>query len=140
MIVPSNKTANFYETSVRDYRKLLTNNISKDYEKCNKTTLNEINLEAKSLTKKLKTHDRIKKLPLKSAYITVKDQKDNFLTHPKCRVIYPTKSDVGRICKVNVDCINKAVRLKFKLMQWTNTDQVLKLLIYVIIILINRNR
>ena len=125
LIVPSDKTANFYEISVSEYRKLLINNITKDYVKCNITTLNEINLEAKNLTKTLKIHDRIKKLPLKSAYITVKDHKENFLTHPKCRLINPTKSEVGRICKVKIDRINKAVRLKSKLMQWTNTDQVL---------------
>ena len=121
LIVPSDKTSNFYEISVSEYRKLLINNITKDYEKCNDSTLNEINLEAKNLTKK----QRIKKLPLKNAYITVKDHKENFLTHPKCRLINPTKSDVGRIVKVRIDCINKAVRLKSKLMQWTDTDQVL---------------
>ena len=55
----------------------------------------------------------------------MKDHKDNFLTHPKCRLINPTKSEVGRICKVKIDRINKVVRLKSRLMQWTNTDQVL---------------
>merc|ERR1712240_404487 len=107
------------------YRKLLINNITKDYEKCTDKTLKDINLEAKNLTKNLKINDRIKQLPLKNAYITVKDHKENFLTHPKCRLINPTKSDVGRIVKVKIDCINKAVRLKSKLMQWTNTNQVL---------------
>ena len=87
-----------------------------------KSTLNKINLKAKNLTRK--KNDRTKKLLLKSAYITVKDQKENFLTHHKCRVINPTKFDIGRICKVKIDRINKAVHLKSKLMQWTNTDQV----------------
>ena len=86
-------------------------------------TLKDINLEAKNLTKNLKIHDRIKQLPLKNAYITVKDHKENFLTHPKCRLINPTKSDVGRIVKVRIDCINKAVRLKSKLMQWTDQNK-----------------
>ena len=40
-------------------------------------------------------------------------------------MINPTKSDVGRLCKVKIDSINKAVRLKPKLMSGTNTDQVL---------------
>ena len=35
-------------------------------------------------------------------------------------MINPTKSDIGHICKVKIDRINKS-----KLMQWTNTDQVL---------------
>ena len=55
----------------------------------------------------------------------IKDHKENFLTHPKCRLINPTKSKVGHTCKVKIDCINKVVSSKSKLMQWTNTDQVL---------------
>ena len=54
LVVPPDKTSNFYEISVIEYGKLLINNITKDYEKCNDSTLNEINLEAKNLTKKLK--------------------------------------------------------------------------------------
>ena len=125
LIVPSDKTSNFYEISVNDYKKLLNDNITKDYEKCTDKTLNDINVEAKNLTKNLKIHDRIKKLPLKNAYIKVKENKENFLTHLKCRLINTSKSDVSRIVKVKIDCINKDVRLKSKLMQWTDTDQVL---------------
>ena len=55
----------------------------------------------------------------------MKDHKKSFLTHPKCRLINPTKSEAGRICKVKIDRINKVVRSKSKLMQWTNSDQVL---------------
>ena len=47
LIVPSDKTANFYEISVSEYRKLLINNILKTMKKCNKTTLNEIKLKLK---------------------------------------------------------------------------------------------
>ena len=125
MIVPFNKTSNFYEIPVSDYEKILKDNITKNYEKCNDRTLKKINLEAKILTKNLKLHERITQLPLKNAYITVADHKENFLTHPKCRLINSTKFDVSQIVKVRIDCINKAVRLKSKLMQWTDTDQVL---------------
>ena len=34
-------------------------------------------------------------------------------------------SDLNRKFKVEIDCFNKAVRSKYKLMQWINTDQVL---------------
>ena len=47
------------------------------------------------------------------------------MTHPKSKLIKSTKSDVGRIALVKIDCINKAMRFKFKLMHWTDTDQVL---------------
>ena len=66
LIVPSDKTSNFYEIPVSDYKKLLKENITKDYEKCTDKTLKDINLEAKNLTKNLKIHDRIKQLPLKN--------------------------------------------------------------------------
>ena len=46
LIVPSDKTANFYEISISDYNKLLKDNITKDYEKCNDQILND-NIEAK---------------------------------------------------------------------------------------------
>ena len=61
-----------------EYKKLFINNITKHYENFNKTTLNEVNLKAKSLRRKQKINDRIKKQPLKTAYITVKDHKENF--------------------------------------------------------------
>ena len=52
-----------------------------------------------------------------------KDHNKNFLTHPKCRLIRPTRSDGGRIYKVKIGCINKVVRFKFKRMQWISTAQ-----------------
>ena len=35
------------------------------------------------------------------------------LTHPKCRLINPTKSEVGRICKVKIDRIDSEHETKF---------------------------
>ena len=81
LLVPSDKTANFYEVSVI----LLNGNITKGYAKCNDKTLNDINLQTQNLTSNLKIHERIKN-PLKNAYITVKNHKENFLTHLKCKL------------------------------------------------------
>ena len=111
LIVPLDKTSNFYEISVSDYKKLLNDNITKDYEKCTDKTLKE----AKNLISNLKIHDKILKMPLKNAYMTVKDYKENFLTYPKCKLINTSKYDVGRIVKIKIECINKAVRLKSNL-------------------------
>ena len=47
LIIPFDKTANFYQISIGEYDKLLKNNITKNYEKCNKQVLNDINIEAK---------------------------------------------------------------------------------------------
>ena len=47
LIVPSDKTANFYEISISDYNNLLDDNITKNYEKYNDQILNDINLKSK---------------------------------------------------------------------------------------------
>ena len=60
------------------YRRLLIDNITKYYVKCNDSTLNEINLEAKNLTKKLKIHDRIKKFTKKCIYNGKRPQRKHF--------------------------------------------------------------
>ena len=70
-----------------DYNKLEKDNITNNYEKCNDKPLNNINLEA-----------------------------INFLTHPKFCLINPTKSDVGRNYKIEIDYINEVVRSKSKVM------------------------
>ena len=43
--------------------------------------------------------------------------------------INPTKSEMGRIFKVKIDLNNNTVHSKSKLMQWTDTDQVISWLI-----------
>ena len=46
----------------------------------------------------------------KSAYITIKDHKDNFNINPKYYLINPSKREPGKIAKYIADTINKSVR------------------------------
>ena len=48
----SDKTNNLYKVNPGDYNKLLTENITKDYMKCEKDTIDKINQEAEKLIKK----------------------------------------------------------------------------------------
>ena len=48
MFVPPDKTSNFYKITVSDYKKLLIDNITKDYEKYTNKSLKDINVEAKN--------------------------------------------------------------------------------------------
>ena len=59
--------------------KLLKENITAVYKKAPTKLEKLINLEAKSITKKLKLPDRIEYFPQSSAYITLKDNKENFM-------------------------------------------------------------
>ena len=65
--------------TVHTHETLLKENITAVYKKAPPKLEKSINLEAKSITKKLKLADRIEYLPQSSAYITLKDNKENFM-------------------------------------------------------------
>ena len=99
LFVPADKTTNLYKVEVNNYEKLLQNSITNKYRKSNENIVRQINLEAKQLAKNLKLDNRIEQLPEKPAFITLKDHKPNFVTNPKCRLINPTKSNLGKVSK-----------------------------------------
>ena len=85
-----------------------------------------MNKEAKKITASLALSDRVKQIAKKPAFITLKDHKENFESHPKCRLINPSKSEIGKIAKQILDVINKDIRQKSNLKQWTSTSQVME--------------
>ena len=97
LLVEADKTANYYKISANDYQRLLTKNITKDYKKVNKNCVNDITTEAKEIACCLEIDDRVTKMPEREAYITFKDHKPNFVNNPACRLINPTKSEIGKI-------------------------------------------
>ena len=46
-------------------------------------------------------------MAMKEAFITLKDHKDNFVNRPTCRLIYLSKTEVGRIRKQILEEINR---------------------------------
>ena len=71
-------------------------------------------------------NDRIEKLAMKEAFITLKDHKPNFSDHPTCRLINPSKSEIGTISKHILDDINTCIITSTRINQWKNTASVLK--------------
>ena len=61
----------------------------------------------------------------KPAFITIKDHKENFENNMKCRLINPTKTEIGRVSKYILDRINTDIGSKCKLNQWKNTKEVI---------------
>ena len=59
------------------------------------------------------------------AYFTRKDHKEHFPNKTPCRLINPSKTDIGKISKIILDKINKKVVEKFNISQWKNTSSVL---------------
>ena len=68
-----------------------------------------INTEAKVFAQSLKIDDRVETLAPKESFITLKDHKDNFQNNPTCRLINPTKSELGILSKQILDKINKTI-------------------------------
>ena len=102
----ADKTTNIYKMSVDTHEKLRKENIAV-YKKAPIKLEKLINLEAKSITRKLKLADRIEYLPQSSAYITLKDHKENFISDPSCRLIHSSKSELEKISKIIIEQINK---------------------------------
>ena len=48
----------------------------------------------------------------------VKNHKDNFINQPKCRLINPAKSQIGKISSQILKKINKTLRSKLEIPQW----------------------
>ena len=125
MFVVADKTTNIYKMDVDNYRKLLRDNITSTYKKAGKSLTKKINQDAKHIAEKLKLDNRIECLAEKNSYITLKDHKDNFYNNPQCRLINPTKSEIGIISKNILDKINTRIRSSTGPQQWRNTKSVL---------------
>ena len=54
----------------------------------------------------------------------MKDHKENFQSNPKCRLINPAKSEIGKISKFFIENINEKVRNISSVNQWRDTDTV----------------
>ena len=74
----ADKTSNIYKAALREYNKLLIDNIAKSYKKSTDRLEKAISMEAKNIAKKIQLSDRIDCLAKTPAFITLKDHKDNF--------------------------------------------------------------
>jgi hypothetical protein len=126
MMVSADKSTNLYSMDKDNYVKLLTENITKVYKKAEEKTKTCIDKEAKEIATKLKLADRIECLANRSAFVTLKDHKDNFQNNPKCRLINPAKSEIGIISKFIIERINGEIRETTKAQQWRNTASVIE--------------
>ena len=101
------------------------NNI-KSYKKSTDNAYNNINREAMKIATDLKIADRAECMAKREAFITLKDHKDDFNVNPKCRLINPAKSELGKVSKIKIENINNEVRAVTRVNQWKNTGDVIK--------------
>ena len=108
------------------YSKLLKENITKTYKKASNDTLKEINNEAKQIAINEKLDDRIECFAKRQAFITLKDNKDNFRSSLPCRLLNPVKSELGKISKTVLENISSKFRGITELNQWKNSMAVIE--------------
>ena len=126
LIIPADKTNNYYKLDKGEYDKLLKDNVTAKYKQISNTDVTKINLKAKQISEQLHLADRIDSLAAKPAFITIKDHKEHFPNHIKCRLINPAKSEIGMISKKILDRINTDVAAATQVQQWKNTNEVIQ--------------
>ena len=77
----TDKTNICYSISSENHAKLMRDNNTNTYKKSQEQTERNINYKAKAIAERLELADRIYILDSKPAYITLKDQKENFRNH-----------------------------------------------------------
>ena len=125
VIIAADKTRNFYKMEKEMYEKLLNNNITKDYKKVDDKLADRIAKEDKKAAIELEVADRMYCTTKRESFITLKDHQENFMNNPKCRVLNPTKSELGKVSKQMLEKIISTVKTKSQLQQWKNTDSVI---------------
>ena len=125
VIVNADKTNNKYLLAKPDYERLLEKNINDDYKKENLKNVHNATIAHQEVVKQLGLEERVFKTTTRTAFITIKDHKVNFMNDPKCRLLNPTKPEIGRISKKILQNVINVIREKSKLRQWKNTDSVI---------------
>ena len=126
VLIPADKTTNYYTMTPDSYDKFIKENVTKTYKKSSDSVANKLDTQSASIAKQLKLDDGIEKLAKNEAFITLKDHKLAFNDHPTCRLINPSKSEIGVVSKHILDEINSAVISGTQINQWKNTASVLK--------------
>ena len=96
--------------------------------KCTYDSIAEVNHEARDIAARLYIDDRVECIAEENAFLTLKDHKPNFQNNPKCRLINPAKSQIGKISKQILDSVNTVIRndSELGLIQWRSTHEVIE--------------
>ena len=125
LIIPADKTTNFYKLEPSAYNDLLEKNIMESYKRAKPETTRAIHEKTKDIAVKLNIDDRADTTAKKDAFITLKDHKPNFTNKPICRLINPMRSEIGKVSKKILDRITNTIVQKCNFNQWKSTKSVI---------------
>ena len=126
LFVFADKTSNLYEITKENYNKLLHGHITKTYKETDSSMKDKIAKEAANISKSFHIQDRAERYPERKAFITLKDRQGNFRSNSKCRLLNPSKSEIGYISKSFLERIISDVKRSTKVNQWTETSTVIE--------------
>ena len=95
VLVFVDKSTNLYELPKENYEKLLHDSIPQTYKKATVNAEQMIDKEQNKFAKNLSFEGRMECYSDNHAYITLKDHKEIFRNNIKCRLINPSKNEVG---------------------------------------------
>ena len=99
LLVSAGKSTNLYEMSVTDYNRLLGNNITSNYRKCENGVKHIIDKETRKIAQSLDLSKKMECYASSPVFITTEDHKPNFQNNTKCRLINPAKKELGLVSK-----------------------------------------
>ena len=112
--------------SASDYKKLLHENITRDYKLDRNDKLTSINQDTLDHARNLNIEDRMECHSESNALLTIKDHKEGFPNSIKCRVINPASNNLGKVSKRILDKISKSCRDATEMNQWKSTQDVIQ--------------
>ena len=123
VVVPSDKTGNYFLMDVHEYQQKLELEIRRSYKKVDHGIIEDIDTEAASFANKFHLDDRIEGIALKPSFLTIKDHKEDFPTKVSYRLINPAKSNIGSITKTILQRVNKNIKEVTEVNLWRNTKE-----------------
>ena len=115
-----------YRLNKNDYKILLKNAITANCKKANENIGTKSNKEGNKLAKQTDMSDKIKMNGTGNSFVTLKDNKEDFMNHLTIRLINPSNNEIGRISKHILDQINAELVSKLSVNEWKNTISVSK--------------
>lgn len=130
VLIKGDKSQNWYQCPKDKYHNLVTNNLRKFYKKEPKNDpkiVEKINENIEKFGDIYDVTERIRKIKTRDVFLTLKDHKADFEINEPCRLINPTKSDLGVLSKFTLDKALTELRVNFrpKIDQFKNTNDCL---------------
>ena len=125
LIIPADKTSNFYKIDREQYEELRSKDVQKCYKKEKIQKFQKINKEHIQIATTLDIEDRVFKTSQQDCFVTLKDHKSNFKEKPQVRINNPAKLELGRVSKKILEEKIHIIRKKSKFNHWKNTHSVI---------------